>query len=72
MKGLRLRKFSPIDRTWPIFEVIDDNVVVLDITKNDVGELEVGFHMEGVGRVVALADLLHVVEEARRLLEEQP
>ena len=54
---LRWRKFSPIDRDFPIYELMDGEVIVLDVTKGKNGSFEIGFHEgQASGRVFDLFD----------------
>jgi hypothetical protein len=41
MSVLRLRKFSPIDRDCPIYEVVDGGCILLDVARTDTGDYEV-------------------------------
>ena len=54
MSELRLRKFSPIDRDHPIYEVVDGDCVLLDIGRIDDGAYEIAIHADASGRVIAL------------------
>ena len=68
MSELRLRKFSPIDRDYPIYEVVDGDCVLLDVGRTDDGAYEVAFHAGASGRVMSLAVLERMIAEARELL----
>lgn len=68
---LRIRKFSPIDREWPIFEVMDGDCVLFDVTKSDTGDLELAFHDGAKDKVVPLDEVMRVIQEATELLDNQ-
>jgi hypothetical protein len=40
---MHFRKFSPIKRKYPIFELIDGQKVLFDVSKNDSGIIEIAF-----------------------------
>ncbi|MCC7538971.1 MAG: hypothetical protein IT379_22285 [Deltaproteobacteria bacterium] len=67
---LRLRKFSPIDREYPIFEILDGDDVVLDVSLSDAGNYELGVHESSSSRVLPLREVLGLIEEAQRRLGE--
>jgi hypothetical protein len=69
---LKLQKFVPIDREYPIYEVTDESHNVLfDVSRTDGGAFEIGFHKDGVGRVLELEETLALILQARTLLEEE-
>jgi hypothetical protein len=69
---LHLRKFSPIDREYPIFEVLDGETPLFDISRADDGREELALHEGGAGKVIALDEFLSIVAEARsRLAAEE-
>lgn len=68
---LRLRKFSPIDREYPIYEVVVGDEVLFDIGRSDSGDYEFSVHAASSGRVVPLPELIHLMEEAKKLLAEE-
>lgn len=68
---LRLRKFSPIDREHPVYEIIEGDEVLFDVSRNDAGEYEFGAHAASSGRVLPLLEITALVEEAKKLLEEE-
>ena len=49
---MRYRKFSPINREHPIFELVDGDVVLFDVSRSDEGKAEIGRAVcaEGGGR----------------------
>ena len=68
---MHFRKFSPIDRDSPIFELVDGTVVLLDVSKNDKGIIEVAFHDALRGRVLEWGLLERLLTEGRVLTETQ-
>ena len=63
---LKLQKFSPIDREYSIIEIIDEgNDVLLDVSRNDDGLLEVCFHPSVSNRVLPYDELMASIEQAR-------
>ena len=71
--GLRaaacFRKFSPIDRDNPIFEVLFDQEVIFDISIDDeTGEFEVMFHENAGGKYLSADLLIQIVEDGKRLI----
>lgn len=68
---LRWRKFSPIDRDFPIYELVDGDQVVLDLTRNVRGDFEVSFHEGASGRILELAALDELLAEGKTLLLQE-
>jgi hypothetical protein len=64
------RKFSPIDREHPIFELVEDDTVLFDISRSDAGEVEVALHAGGANRIFAHNELIRLLHEGRRLVED--
>jgi hypothetical protein len=71
VKNVRFRKFSPIDRDYPIFELVEGDSVLLDISVSDEGVVEVALHAAGTGKVFTLNDLQAILLQGKRLLEEE-
>ena len=71
-RTIRLRKTSPIDREFSVYEIVDERGDVLfDIGRSDDGEYEMAlFDAERRGRVLALEQVLALVREAQRLIAE--
>jgi hypothetical protein len=71
-RKMRLRKTAPIDREYAVYEVLDERGDVLfDIGRSDDGAYEMSvFDAQGRGRILPLAKVLGLVDEARRLIEE--
>ena len=66
----RLRKFSPIDRDTPIFEVIYEDKIVLDISKNeDNGSYEVMFYADAANKSITVELLNEIIEKGKELIE---
>ncbi|MCA9549495.1 MAG: hypothetical protein KC933_05620 [Myxococcales bacterium] len=68
--SVHFRKFSPIDRDHPIFELVDGNDVLLDVGATDDGVVEVAIHEGAINRVFVIADLQGLLREGSRLVEE--
>ena len=68
---MHFRKFSPIDRESPIFELVDGVVVLFDVSKNDQGVLEVAFHEGSTGRVLEFELLQELLAKGRKLAENE-
>jgi hypothetical protein len=64
---MRFRKFGPIDREYPIYELIDGDAVLLDVSKNDEGIIEVAFHEALKDRVIEWDALDHILAEGHAL-----
>jgi hypothetical protein len=68
----RLRKTSDVRQEHAIYELVDeDRNILMDVTKNDAGRFEACIiDNQGDGRVVELNALLELIDEARRLIDE--
>ena len=71
VKHVRFRKFSPVDREYPIFELVEEDRVLLDVSSSDDGVLEVALHEASVGKIFKLDDLHAILMQGKRLLEEE-
>jgi|CXWL01.1.fsa_nt_gi hypothetical protein len=67
----RLRKTSDIHQECPIYEIVDeDRIVLLDVTKTDSGMYEACImDNQGEGRVVELSVLLGLIQEVQRRID---
>ena len=46
----KLQKFAPIDRNYPIYEIIDEaNEVLIDVSRSDAGIYELMCHQAAAG-----------------------
>ncbi len=72
--SLRIQKFVPIDRDYPIYEIINDaNEVLLDVSRTDSGDYELMCHKAAVNTALDLDTVLRLISQARALLaEEEP
>ena len=70
-KSLRFRKFSPIDREYPIFELVEGENVLLDIGATDDGLLEVAIHAAAVNKLFRYDQLMELLIKGQKLLEEE-
>ena len=71
VQHVRFRKFSPVDREYPIFELVEGDDVLLDVSSSDDGVLEVALHEASRGKVFKLDDLYAILMQGKRLLEEE-
>jgi hypothetical protein len=71
VKNVRFRKFSPVDREYPIFELVEGDDVLLDVSASDDGVLEVALHEAGRGKIFKYDDLYAILIQGKRLLEEE-
>jgi phage terminase large subunit-like protein len=69
VKNARFRKFAPIDREYPIFELVEGDDVLLDVSASEDGVLEVALHEAGRGKIFKLDDLYALLIQGKRLLE---
>lgn len=68
---MHFRKFSPIDRDHPIFELVDGDEILFDVSLGDHGRLQVAFH-EAIGnRVLECGTLLSILREGARLATDE-
>lgn len=68
---IRIRKFSPIDRDYPIFEVLVGDKVILDVSKDENGNDEIAFHDAVSNRVIRVCALLEIIEECKAMMEAE-
>lgn len=71
MSRLRWRRFSPIDRDLPIFELVDSGLIILDVTKDDAGNLAIAFHDGAVGQALDLRMFERLITEVRALFAQE-
>ena len=71
VQNVRFRKFAPVDREYPIFELVEGDDVLFDVSASDDGVLEVALHEAGRGKVFKLDDLHAILMQGKRLLEEE-
>jgi len=72
IEKVRYRKFSPIDRDSPIFEVLSNEEIILDISKDDEsGELEVMFHKDACNKYLSVDLLTEIVENGKKLITDE-
>ncbi len=70
-KSLRFRKFSPIDREYPIFELVEGENVLLDVGATDDGLLEVAIHAAAANKLFRYDQLMELLIQGQKLLEEE-
>ena len=71
VQHVQLRKFAPVDREYPIFELVEGDDVLLDVSSSDDGVLEVALHEASREKVFKLDDLHAILMQGKRLLEEE-
>lgn len=70
-KGLRFRKFSPIDREYPIFELVEGKNVLLDIGATDEELMEVAIHPAAANKLFRYDQLMELLIKGQKLLEDE-
>jgi hypothetical protein len=70
-KSLRFRKFSPIDREYPIFELVEGENVLLDIGATDEGLMEVAIHAAAANKLFRYDQLMELLIKGQKLLEDE-
>ena len=71
VKHVRFRKFAPVYREHPIFELVEGDDVLLDVSVSDDEVLEVALHEASRGKIFKLDDLHAILMQGKRLLEEE-
>ena len=71
VQHVRFRKFSPVDREYPIFELVEGDDVLLDVSVSDDEVLEVAVHEASIGKIFKLDDLHAILLHGKRLLEAE-
>ena len=71
VQHVRFRKFAPVDREYPIFELVEGDDILLDVSSSDDGVLEVALHEASRGKIFKLDDLHAILMQGKRLLEEE-
>jgi hypothetical protein len=67
---MRWQKFSPLDREHPIFELLDDDgAILLDVSRNNDGVLEVCFHSGIRDRIVDFETVQRWLADGRDRVE---
>lgn len=70
--NLKLQKFAPIDREHPIIEIVDEaGDVLFDLSRNDAGVLEMGFHPALSNRVLPYERVMELIEKAKVRVQEE-
>jgi len=69
-KNIHFRKFAPVDREHPIFELVEGDTVLLDVGATDDGVLEIAIHKGAANKIFSLSEFLRVLEEGRRLVDD--
>ena len=71
VKHVRFRKFFPVDREYPIFELVAGDEILLDVSVSDDGVPEVALHEASIGKIFKFDDLHAFLVQGKRLLEEE-
>jgi hypothetical protein len=66
---LRFRKAGDINRDNALFELLSDDVPILDVGFADDGTFEVAFNEQIAGVIIAWAQLQEWIEKGRALAE---
>jgi hypothetical protein len=69
--SLRFRKFSPIDREYPIFELVEGENVLLDVGATDDGLMEVAIHAAAANKLFRYDQLMELLIKGQKLLEDE-
>ena len=69
LKDYRWRKASDVTREYALFELINDDVPVMDVGFSDDGTFEIAFNVSISGVVIDLEKFLELLEEGRALAE---
>ena len=71
---VRLRKFYPVDRESPIFEVMLDDQVIFDVARtvdtDPSSEFEIAIHQGAAGVRITLGALNDILYAAKKLITE--
>ena len=72
LNNCRFRKFAPIDREYPIFELVHEQsqIVFFDMGATNTGVLEVAIHQGAVNGIVNFDELMLLLKEGQRLVEK--
>lgn len=69
---LKLQKFGPIDRDYPIFEIIDeDGVPLLDVTAANDGTVEIAITPTDTGKIMPYGECIVLIQRAYELLQAE-
>ena len=72
IEKVRFRKFSPIDRDSPIFEVLSHEEIIFDISKGDEsGEFELMFHKDISNKYMSVDLLIKILENGKKLITKE-
>jgi hypothetical protein len=65
----RWRKTTDVNREYPLFELLDGDVTVLDVGFTDDGMFEVAFNSSIGGTIMKWAEFLQLIDEGKRLAD---
>ena len=69
LKNYRWRKATDINREFALFELMTDNVILLDIGFSEEGILEIAFHDGIAGLIVEWSKFKEIIEQGKKLAE---
>lgn len=70
--NVRYRKFAPIDRNSPIFEILLEDEIVMDISKSDcTDEIEIMFHKAIAYKYVTADLLFEIIRKGKSLIRSE-
>ena len=69
-KNYRWRKATDINREYALFELLEDDVPILDLGFSDGGFIEVCFNPSVAGKTFELSKLSNILNEGRELAEQ--
>jgi len=69
LDSYRWQKTTCVDREYPLFELLDSEIAILDIGFSDEGDLEIGFNSHVGGKVVEWTRFLKLLGEGKELAE---
>jgi hypothetical protein len=68
--AIKWRKFSPIEREHPIYELVHNDAIIFDVTMDDDGKLRIAFHDGASGHVFDLDVIERLIADVKVRLEE--
>jgi hypothetical protein len=69
---MRVSKFSPIDRAYPVFEVWDDlgDNLYFEVMASDEGAAQIAFHDSFTSSLILLGEFARALKAAEAMMEE--
>ncbi|MGO4303660.1 hypothetical protein [Cupriavidus sp. RAF12] len=69
-KKYRWRKATDVNREYALFELLEDDILLLDVGFSDDGNFEIAFNPGICGKVIEWTQFLTFVDEGRALSEQ--